>query len=190
MMKRGFTPLAPLETNFLTGLEKVKHGIGNKSDLMSLSGNVSPVRKNGHLLFSISNGVTGFTLLELVVVVIIIGILAALAIPRYMVTTERARSAEGVLILDGIRKSQMRYRQQWGGYTSAIDKLDFTTTPPRFFDYQASFPGYGNYCVARVHRRSDVQYVFGSAGYNLIISVNGNISCDGGGGSICDKMGY
>ncbi|MBL7197237.1 MAG: prepilin-type N-terminal cleavage/methylation domain-containing protein [Candidatus Omnitrophica bacterium] len=59
--------------------------------------------------------VWGFTLLELVVVVIIIGILAALAIPRYMVTTERARSAEGVLILDGIRKSQMRYYQQWGG---------------------------------------------------------------------------
>ena len=122
-MEKGFTPLAPLETNFLTGLEKVKHGIGNKSDLMSLSGNASPLRKNGHLLFSISNGVTGFTLLELVVVVVIIGILAALAIPQYMITTERARSAEGVLILGAIRGSQLRYYQQWGGYTSWYEPL-------------------------------------------------------------------
>lgn len=52
----------------------------------------------------------GFTLIELMIVVVIIGILAALAIPRFSQSTVKTRQSEAKLILKQICTNQMLYR--------------------------------------------------------------------------------
>ncbi len=51
----------------------------------------------------------GFTLLELMMVVIIVGILAALALPQFMKTSEKARGAEATNELGALRTSIGRF---------------------------------------------------------------------------------
>ena len=66
----------------------------------------------------------GFTLLELLMVVIIIAILAAIAMPQYFRTVERSRSGEALQVLAAIRGSQLRYYAQYLAYGAGVANLD------------------------------------------------------------------
>jgi prepilin-type N-terminal cleavage/methylation domain-containing protein len=86
----------------------------------------------------VSAGVAaGFTLLELLTVVIIVAILAMVALPQYVRTTERARVTQVLPLLSAIRDSEVRFRAQHPadvyttdlGETSGLDASPFPAIP-------------------------------------------------------------
>jgi type IV pilus assembly protein PilE len=77
----------------------------------------------------------GFTLLELIIVIIVIGILASIALPRYIRIAEKGRAAEAKNILSSIRSAQMRYAAQHADYATGIANLDLNLPAAKYFTY-------------------------------------------------------
>ena len=67
-------------------------------------------------MFTKKNSQKGFTLIELMIVVVIIGILAALAIPRFMRATTKSKQSEAKQILKQIYTMEQAYRQEKNVY--------------------------------------------------------------------------
>ena len=66
----------------------------------------------------------GFTLLELLIVVLIVGILAAVSLPQYMKAVERSRMTEAVMLLANIAQAQERKYIQVNRYVTNFMGLD------------------------------------------------------------------
>jgi type IV pilus assembly protein PilA len=76
----------------------------------------------------------GFTLVELAVVIVIIGVLAAFGVPRFLKSVERSKAAEAFQFLAAVRAAQERYIAKQGVYTSNLTDLDIVQSTPKYFD--------------------------------------------------------
>ncbi len=79
----------------------------------------------------------GFTLIELMVVIVIVGILAAVAIPKFSMASHKAKASEFPTVLMAIFTAEGTYEQETGIYSATFSSigLDDPSTPSKYFAY-------------------------------------------------------
>ena len=81
-------------------------------------------------------GRRGFTLIEIALVLVLIGILAAMAISTYRMMTNKARMTQAKTVLDHLSKTEAIYFSDHERYTDNVSLLDFD--PVKYDYYQVS----------------------------------------------------
>ncbi len=66
----------------------------------------------------------GFTLIEVMIVVVILGIISAIALPSYQEHVRRANRAEGMAFLQDVAARQERYFAQNNKYITSADTTE------------------------------------------------------------------
>lgn len=75
----------------------------------------------------------GFSLVELTIVVVILGVLALMGAPRYKKVVERAKAAEAFTFLAQIEGAQERHNARTGEYARRMNQMDITISNPTHF---------------------------------------------------------
>lgn len=75
----------------------------------------------------------GFTLVELAIVIVIIGVLASFGVPRFRDAVERSKAGESMNFLSTVRASQERYHAIFATYANDLANLDVAFPSPKYF---------------------------------------------------------
>ena len=124
-----------------------------------------------------------FTLMELMVTTIVVGVLASVAVPSYSRHMERVRVTEGVHALTVLREDQLAYNTEHGSFATSLTQLDIDIPASGNWNVPVVFNNPGH--LAEITNRTD--------GYTLWSEqVDGNINCvvTTGRASICSDVGY
>ncbi|MFH1281472.1 MAG: prepilin-type N-terminal cleavage/methylation domain-containing protein [Candidatus Omnitrophota bacterium] len=118
----------------------------------------------------------GFTLVELIIVIIIVGILASVGMTQYIKVVEKGRAVEARLILGSLRTAEVNEFTETGVYAVVAD-LDVSaptdcTGTAHFFSYACDV-GTGT-CTASRCQGATGKQPGGTVAYNKTLDINGD----------------
>ncbi|MFO0706576.1 MAG: prepilin-type N-terminal cleavage/methylation domain-containing protein [Nitrospira sp.] len=137
----------------------------------------------------------GFTLIELMLVVGVVGILAAVALVSYRHFTKRAQSVEAEVALTEVHRLQQQYHAQHGSYAADLAAVGFNPIPPlKYYAVNVRYVGgrngvaYQLYAVAKENGEGSVamvltQFQDGRVELDKSVVVAGGIGQPGNGSS-------
>ena len=142
---------------------------------------------------------SGYSLAEIIVVIIMLGVIAAASLPKFNIAVEKTRLSEGVQILEALNNAQHLWKFKNGNYlilsagTSFPPDFEITIPKAKTFDISTitlpnSTISTGVPVIATI-RRFVVPDVYD---YTLTIDTGGIIGCIDGTtvAGVCNKLGY
>ena len=111
----------------------------------------------------------GFTLIEIIIVVVILGLLASVLAPRLVGNHEQVISGEGRQTLLSVVGAQKRYYLENSAYTATFANLDTTVPASQYFNAPAALNPGASGNVGSVTRTTNT--------YTLLVSDTGVIYC-------------
>jgi prepilin-type N-terminal cleavage/methylation domain-containing protein len=121
----------------------------------------------------------GFSLIELLIVVVIIGILAAIAIPAFANTKGKALVSKVKSDLRNLATAQEGYFYTHGEYTADLAALDLEVSPGVTLDIEeADVSGWSATGTAQGANPTTCALFYGSAGAVAPATVEGQLTCD------------
>ena len=134
----------------------------------------------------------GFTLTELLIVVLVISVIAAISIPSYKKAVERTRAEQGIVTLQSIAKAQASYNAMRGTYANNMyalpldlkDKDGKDIEGDTFSDNYFGYTVYGSLLSQSLAKRN------GDWNYELAIDYDtGKLYCTPEDNEICKSLG-
>ncbi len=123
----------------------------------------------------------GFTLIELIVAVVIIGILASIAVPRYVRVVEKGRTSEARNILGTIRDAETAYILEHNVYTNSLSALGVTVpaacNTSFYFRYSVA-AGAATFTASAVRCTAGGRSPNSGFGYTMTLTNDGVLNCN------------
>lgn len=142
-----------------------------------------------------------YTFAEVMAVFVVMGVLAAISIPKFVTQMERIKSQEGAQVLSAVYLAQQSYKKDTGNYATSFSALDVEIPSATNFDL-GTLISYGLVTNTNPCSASDASCCAPGAAwmakidnkahtYTLIAAEDGTIGClSCGSSSVCPQLGY
>lgn len=119
----------------------------------------------------------GFTLIELMIVVAVIGVIALIAVPAYQDSVQKSRRADAMAFLTRLQQLQERYRGNEPAYASAAASMGAPTeSPERYYALTIENVSASGYRLVATARSGTAQFADTKCRRLTVQMVNGLIT--------------